>query len=54
MRNPESTIEQSRRPAMFEVINDLQVKLETEHILRGQGIDPARASTLLTLSLIHI
>lgn len=48
MRNPESTIEQSRRPAMFEVINDLQVELETEHILRGQGIDPARASTLLT------
>lgn len=33
---------------MFEEVNDLQVELETEHILRGQGIDPERASALLT------
>lgn len=33
---------------MFEIVKDLHFALETEHILRGQGIDPAKASELLT------
>ncbi len=33
---------------MFEVVNDLQVTLKKEHILKGQGIDPEKASPLLT------
>lgn len=32
---------------MFNLLNDLQVNLETEDVLRGQGIDPARASDKL-------
>ncbi|HPU00823.1 MAG: hypothetical protein GX890_00665 [Firmicutes bacterium] len=33
---------------MFELVTDLQVKLDLEQALRGQGVDPAKASALIT------
>ncbi|HHW74454.1 MAG TPA: hypothetical protein GX744_04270 [Firmicutes bacterium] len=29
---------------MFKILKDMQIELETGHILKGQGIDPAKAS----------
>lgn len=39
---------------MFEVVNDIHVKIDTEHVLRGQGIDPAKASALLTRVAVSV
>ncbi len=33
---------------MFDIVKDLHIELKTEHVLKGQGIDPAKASKLLT------
>ncbi|NLA26023.1 MAG: hypothetical protein GX878_01360 [Firmicutes bacterium] len=33
---------------MFDIVKDLHIELKTEHVLKGQGIDPAKASALLT------
>lgn len=39
---------------MFEIVKDLHVELEIEHILKGQGVDPGKASALLTRTASEI
>ena len=51
MMNSPITIEKGLRrqkPVMFEILNNPQIELGVEHILRGQGIDPERATAVLT------